>query len=208
MADEVLVRELEEKDFDAVVEITCKTWGYDDEFSDAAAKSCAELYFYHYLARQTYAKVATINDVPVGVIMARNCAQNGTNSRFVDKAEACLDALRNSPDGREAALQFETEVKIDGDLIKNCGFDYEGELVFFAINSDFRGKGIGRKLFEDALCYFKREKISNFFLYTDTSCNYKFYEHFGMKRSAEQELALEGESSEDMIYFIYEYRFE
>lgn len=67
-------------------------------------------------------------------------------------------------------------------MLDNCSKQYEGELAFFALNEDYRGMGLGRKLFDEAKKYMEKEEIPDFYLFTDTSCNYKFYEHMGLKR--------------------------
>lgn len=61
-------------------------------------------------------------------------------------------------------------------------------------------------LFQTALEYMKAQKINEFYLFTDTSCNYGFYEHQGMKRRCEQEHAfnINGQVVK-MNFFIYDF---
>ena len=69
-----------------------------------------------------------------------------------------------------------------------------------------RGKGIGKLLFQSALDYAKEEKMDKFYLFTDTSCNFGFYEHQGMVRRKEKEhrFDIKGQSAK-MNFFIYDY---
>ena len=54
----------------------------------------------------------------------------------------------------------------------------------------------------------EREKIKNFFLYTDTSCNYGFYEHYNMIKKGEMSYQFQVQNQMvEMIFFIYEYSF-
>lgn len=60
------------------------------------------------------------------------------------------------------------------------------------------------KLFQTVIDYMKSQDISNFYLFTDTSCNYPFYEHMGLTRRCEKKQII-GEKG-DMTFFIYEYQ--
>ena len=81
-----------------------------------------------------------------------------------------------------------------------------GEVTFFAIHEKCRGKGLGRKLFQTVVDYMKSRGISAFYLFTDTSCNYPFYEHLGLTRRCEkkQVVDVKGEQGE-MTFFLYDY---
>ena len=62
-------------------------------------------------------------------------------------------------------------------------------------------------LFQSALNYMKQEKLKEFYLFTDTSCNYGFYEHQGMKRRLEKKhvFNIKGQQAV-MNFFIYDYQ--
>ena len=91
-------------------------------------------------------------------------------------------------------------------LLNNCHKTYSAELVLFAVNPTYQGKGIGKKLFQSALDYMTRQRLDEFYLFTDTSCNYGFYEHQGMKRRCETEQLFNINGlSEKMNFFIYDY---
>ena len=74
------------------------------------------------------------------------------------------------------------------------------------MDASCRGKGIGKKLFQSAMNYINDEKLKEFYLFTDTSCNYGFYEHQGMVRRCEKEhvFNIEGQTAK-MKFFIYDY---
>ena len=92
-----------------------------------------------------------------------------------------------------------------GVLVDGPGDD--GVLHLFAVSSSCRGKGIGKMLFQSALNYMKQEKLKEFYLFTDTSCNYGFYEHQGMKRRLEKKhvFNIKGQQAV-MNFFIYDYQ--
>ena len=79
-------------------------------------------------------------------------------------------------------------------------------MAVFAISKECRGQGLGRRLFEGAVDVMRREKINRFFLFTDTTCNYHFYDHVGMNRRVEktQTIHVAGEQA-NTTFFLYAY---
>ena len=74
------------------------------------------------------------------------------------------------------------------------------------ISPDCRGKGVGKQLYQRFLQYLKNEHLNSFYLYTDTSCNYGFYEHQGMVRRCEKEhFFTVNQQRSKMTFFIYDY---
>ena len=114
-------------------------------------------------------------------------------------------SLLSSQEGRAVFRAFWEVDKIDRDLLSESK-PYDGELAFFAVSRSCRGIGIGKMLFQRAIEYMKAQKISSFYLFTDTSCNYGFYEHQGMRRKGAKECSMEiGGQTEKFEFFLYDY---
>lgn len=104
---------------------------------------------------------------------------------------------------------FSSVEEIDQQLLQDTQIEYQGELAFFTVNSKYRGIGLGNKLFEAAQDYMRDRQISSFFLFTDTTCNYPFYEHRGMKQRGEHTHTFEAKGqSGTLTLFIYDYQME
>ena len=60
-------------------------------------------------------------------------------------------------------------------------------------------------MFYMAVEYLRSQNIREFYLFTDTSCHYPFYEHLGMTRRCELQHTMQvaGES-EAMTFFLYD----
>lgn len=67
-------------------------------------------------------------------------------------------------------------------LYKNSAIKFANEIVLFAVDRRYQRKGIGTELFKLAGSIFEKEAHSSYYLYTDTSCNYRYYDHLGMKK--------------------------
>ena len=63
-----------------------------------------------------------------------------------------------------------------------------GEIKFFAVNPNIKGKGIGTKILEELE---RREKGKQIFLFTDEGCSYQFYENRGFERAGEKDILLD-----------------
>ena len=68
-----------------------------------------------------------------------------------------------------------------------------------------RGEGVGEGLYEEGMRYLSYSGVANFYLFTDTSCNYGFYEHQGLKRRVQRqkEVVVNG-MKQGMNFFIYD----
>ncbi len=75
-------------------------------------------------------------------------------------------------------------------------------MALFALAPGYRGLGIGQTLFDCLLAYMKSEHVASFYLYTDTSCNFGFYEHQGMTRRQQcrQVVDMQGQRAEVEFY--------
>lgn len=65
--------------------------------------------------------------------------------------------------------------------------DYPAEVALFVISPRAQGLGIGSQLYQRFLKSLKERDVQRYYLFTDTSCNYKFYELKGLKRSCTRE---------------------
>ena len=72
-------------------------------------------------------------------------------------------------------------------MLRESGKNYPAELALFMVSPSCRGQGVGKALFQAALDYTGQQKLDEIYLFTDTSCNYGFYEHQGMRRRCEKE---------------------
>lgn len=67
-------------------------------------------------------------------------------------------------------------------MLKKSGLAYDGEIVLLVVSRDYQGQGVGRFLMDLAKKVFQHEGCHGYYLYTDTSCHYQFYDHIGMER--------------------------
>ena len=123
-----------------------------------------------------------MDEVPVGIIMVKDRREKRCPFRLRLRMLLSVASLFLSKEGRMVTRFFSGVEEIDQQLLQDTQTEYQGEIAFFAVNSRYRGIGLGKKLFDAARDYMRNRRISNFFLFTDTTCNYPFYERRGMER--------------------------
>lgn len=204
---QITLREYQKQDFTALGNIIRETWHYDDFSDQKTASKLAKVFLSSCLTNYTFSKVAVLDGKVVGIILAKNVEKNKCPfSNRLLQIKSIL-SLHSSKEGRKVSKIFSSVSGIDKQLLTENNKKYPAELALFAVSSSCRGKGIGKMLFHSALEYMKQEKLKEFYLFTDTSCNYGFYEHQGMTRRLEKKhlFNIQGQQAK-MNFFIYDYQ--
>lgn len=201
------LREYQKQDFKALETIIKETWHYDDFSSPKIAIKLARVFLSSCLTNYTFSRVAVVDGNIVGIIMVNNIAKHKCPlSNRLLQIKSILSLL-SSKEGRKISKIFSNINGIDKQLLNENNKIYSAELVLFVVSSSCRGKGIGKMLFQSVLNYMKQKKLKEFYLFTDTSCNYGFYEHQGMKRRLEKKHIFNiKEQQAIMNFFIYDYQ--
>ncbi len=204
---QIELREYQKQDFKALEAIIRETWHYDEFSSPKTAGKLAKVFLSSCLTNYTFSKVAVLDGEVVGIILVNDIANHKCplSNRLLQIKS--LLSLYCSKEGRKVLKIFESVDGIDQQLLSENNRTYPAELALFAISSACRGKGIGKMLFQSAVSYLKQANLEAFYLFTDTSCNYGFYEHQGMVRRLEKNhvFHIKGQQA-DMRFFIYDYQ--
>lgn len=164
------------------------------------------VYLRQCLTQQTFTRVAVVDGVPVGIIMGKNERTHRCPWSLRWRAARAVLALLATREGRKVARLFSGVERINQALLSRCPQSYPGQVAFFAVDQPRRGMGLGKRLFQAVMDNMRQEGIGTVFLFTDTSCNYGFYEHQGMVRRAEQTQRIWlGQESGEMTFFVYDY---
>ena len=204
---QIKLREYQTQDFEALEAIIRETWHYDDFSSPKTAQKLARVFLTSCLTNYTFSRVAVEEGKTVGIILVNHKAKHrcplGNRMRQI----GAIASLLFSGEGRKVSKIFQSVNGIDQELLKECPGEYPAELALFAVDAACRGKGVGKMLFQSALAYMKEQDLDEFYLFTDTSCNYGFYEHQGMTRQQEKEhvFDIKGQRAK-MNFFIYAYQ--
>lgn len=205
MEKKIILRELKKEDLPVLEDVVRKTWNYDKFATPKTAKRLAKVYLATSLTNQTYTRVAEVDGIAAGLILGKNIDQHHCPIKYRLRQLSALCGLLISKEGRDILSFYKNIDNIDTMLLKQCHKEYKGEIALFALSPEHRGLGIGKKLFQSLLAYMKNESIGEFYLYTDTSCNFGFYEHQGMVRRQQykQLINMNGQRGE-LEFYLYD----
>ena len=206
MKNQIIFRPIIKKDYLAIEKIIREAWHYDEFCTSKIAKLLSKIFLSSCLSNQTFTLVALLKEQPIGIIMGKNISEHKCPAHLSIRQRQSMEDLCATQEGRDAAEFYKTISEIDDTLLKQCEKTYQGEVAFFVVNAEYRGLGIGSKLFDAVLSYMKQEEIHDFYLFTDTSCNFSFYEYKEMKRQQviKHQFTVQGKSFE-FAFFLYDY---
>ncbi len=193
------------KDFNALSEIINTTWGHEKSYSFTTAVRLSNAYLRLCLEEQTFTQVALYNEKPIGVIMGNSFhrAHKALKNRL--QARWALFLLSLTAEGRRAWHFYKEIDQIYEKLLSRQSQDYGGELTFLATHPGYRGLGIGKELYRRFFDYMNGENVQHFYVFTDTTCNYAFYEGQNMLLCGTEEAILQiNGSPRQFLFFIYE----
>lgn len=206
--ENMIYRSVKKTDYPDLAKLISDTWGYQKFCSEKVALLMGKIYLHSCLSNQSYNCVAERGGVPVGVIMGRG--KHLTLDALRHSAIRFMNIIRMacSKEGRQVLNLFQGFDKIDQELLESSGRRFDGELSFFAVREDQRGMGIGKTLFSNLLTYMQSIHADNFYLFTDTTCNYPFYERQGLKRYGEKAWSSPLMPDLKIHFFLYAYEFQ
>lgn len=203
---QVELRSYNKQDFKSLQDIVRVTWHYDKFCTPETADKLAAVFLSSCLTNHTFSRVAIVNGSVAGIILVNNIKNHHCPLSLRFKQIKSLLSLYLSKEGRSVMKIFENVSGIDKALLKESRKSYPAELALFVIDPNCRGNGVGKRLFQSALAYMESQQLSQFYLFTDTSCNYGFYEHQGMTRRCEKDHMIDmNNQKERMKFFIYDY---
>jgi N-acetylglutamate synthase-like GNAT family acetyltransferase len=189
-----------------------KTWQVNKFISNKLLLDCVlDAYVRLCLKDATYGKLAIKNNEIIGIILGQANKQNKIFNPMLQNIKIIENILVAAFAITEQDLNNLQELnKINiayKELIKDKKKLFDGTVVFLAVSKKARGYGVGKKLVEDLKSYLKEKEVKNIYVYTDTSCNYAFYDSQGFKRIDSTNVSIQTETIKaDMQVFMYSYK--
>lgn len=202
-------RKIKGGDKKALLRLVCESWNYDAHMQNPRLLK----HFLNYtllvdLRHCDYARVAVTKGRLSGLLFGRCrfCSHRAAWRRFTPSFLYSRLYLALAKEGRKRMAITRAIEEADRLLIAGREQDFHGELALLAVGKAFRGLGIGTKLQEDFKEYMREKGAGNFYVYTDSHSNYRFYETHGFQRAAEREVfyplpARPGSKGEYFLYY-------
>ena len=186
MVSRVIYRPFDEDDFNAIAAILQAAW-HTDAPTPGYAFLEARADLAHSLSISTFSQIAMIDNVPRGIVLARGTNLTIPVSYHWQRTEEDFleQMLISEPAAAKDYLQMMDLTRgIHATMLRDGGLDEANEISLLVVSEEARGLGIGTVLLDAAASYLASRGANRAFLYTDTDCNWQFYENHNLKRAA------------------------
>ena len=202
------IREVKPQDIPAIKTVIAEAWDWVSLIEDAETlKSTIGIYLNQVLYEGTFGRVAVLNDKVIGVIFGSiDGAPPEYRMLMEDGSAHAVVLLGASETDRKNIYEYLSKVRATyEELVSGFIDNYDGTLDFLVLTKEAQGLGIGKSLWVALKSYFEENNATSIYLYTDTECNFGFYEHCGFTKRAEQDVtfAFDGEDFQTSI-FLYD----
>ncbi|RPA61313.1 GNAT family N-acetyltransferase [Aerococcus agrisoli] len=211
MTQELRIRPIEASDFAELHRLDRQAWFQESyEKYPEATDACVELDLNNALQDSSFGQVAVVDGQVAGLILASaDNDQKHMRMIMTSPRDAVITLNAQAPEVSHHFYQIMQEERdTDNALYAEAAksVDYQGRIVLFVVDPTFQGLGIGSKLFQSALDYFQKQAIENYYLFTDESCDYTFYDHKGWRQAGKMTLSNDAtaDTNETFSYFIYD----
>ncbi|WP_346847339.1 GNAT family N-acetyltransferase [uncultured Clostridium sp.] len=211
--NEIIYREIKKDDYETVKSIINESFGlYRYIDNEKVLKNLLKLYLQSCLAEKTFSCVAEKDGNIVGVILGKS----KNDYKILTHLKNILGVVLYNSITTLKAIQYKSNISdyrnmhhIYHKLLVGREAEFDGVLTLFAVTEDCRGLGVGKKLLSNLCDYLRNHNTKHIYLYTDSTCNYGFYDSQGFERLAEKSFETTCESKlVTMNVFLYGYKVE
>jgi ribosomal protein S18 acetylase RimI-like enzyme len=143
------------------------------------------------LLSSSYGRVALKDGKVIGFILGKTkqCRSSFWHMHlFIESIKYFIAILfANKPD-RQSIFQYLAIPKIYKTMKPHEVYD--GEIVFFAVDKQCRGLGVGTTLLNDLKQYFTQTSARRIYVFTDSNSNFGFYDYQGFTLLNKQSITL------------------
>lgn len=188
----VIYRDLVKEDYERLKELIGTAFGFNEFIKDEKfLDSVLNLYLQNCILGSTFGKVAVKDNKVIGLILG-NAKKDKHHLRkphnIFSIAKSGIKALFSKSDNKKSLKEFS---KIDDaykEIIKGKKADFQGCIQLFIVSEESRGLGVGKALVKQLFSYMRSMNVKKLYLYTDTRCNYGFYDSQNFERLNSKEV--------------------
>ncbi|MEC0092673.1 GNAT family N-acetyltransferase [Paenibacillus macquariensis] len=208
--DNVTYRKLTKKDYERVKELICDAFRFGEFIEDKKfLDSILNIYLHSCILDSSFSKVAEKDNKVIGVILGSAKKDKNRLSKshsILVTASAFFKLMISSKENKKLFKEFLKIQDIYKEIIQGKQDSLQGCVHLFIISKESRGLGVGKTLINYLSNYMQSMEVESMYLYTDTRCNYGFYDSQNFKRLNEKEIYLDS-IQEKLNIFLYGYDF-
>ena len=167
------IRDVLPSDIPELLRITEMTW-MPPRRSEELAEYVVSAYLSDSVSRSTFGRVAATDNGLAGYVFVSVAGEEP----FGDIVPVSERPLRAAEYDSDTEIYKNVCARLKEEHAPHCGC----ELVLLAVDPAHRGRGTGRALFREALAHFRERGGKEFYLFSDNTCDYTFYDAHGLTR--------------------------
>ncbi|PEE41015.1 GNAT family N-acetyltransferase [Bacillus pseudomycoides] len=208
--DKVIYRSLVKEDYESVKELIGEAFGFTEFIKDTKfLDSILNIYLQSCILGSSFSKVAEKNNKIIGVILGdskkdKNRLKKAYNT--LSLAYTMLKVFMTNKENKKFIKEFSEVQDTYKELIQGKEDDFQGCIQLFIVSGESRGLGVGKALMKHLFHYMKSMDVKSLYLYTDTRCNYGFYDSQNFERINEKEIDFDSMKANFNV-FLYCYEF-
>ena len=203
--EQLEIREVRRRDYREIISAIAETWGYYKRHKNpVTARLVARAYWYGALLDHTFSAAAIWDGQCAGVLLGRCDAQlpkhQGSLRKYRRRALLLRILLSLSAEVRASSAGSERIEQADQKMLEDLRRRFDGELVFFVLRREYRRRGIGSALLNSFLEYMRANHCRSFYVFTDESCDFPFYDKRGFTRVGDEAVQLPDHAAPSHFY--------
>lgn len=200
----VTYHQVTEKDFDELARLLSNQWATPEiRDNPIAMKHSGLMSLFYFMVHHTFTCVAEDNGRDIGLLICTNLKERPLDMKYARLLIREVAFMICNPETRDDGLAWGEYTQLAQELEERTVNGIDAELELFVVDPEYRGQGIGKRMFRSMIDFYKKTGTQNFFLHTDTSCTYQFYERRGMSRIGQLESTIKSGDVDGIDMFIY-----
>ncbi|WP_270506088.1 GNAT family N-acetyltransferase [Paraclostridium sordellii] len=206
----VIYRNILYSDYEIIKQLIGDAFGFTEFIKDKELLDIAlSGYLQDCILDSSFSKVAQIDDKVIGFILGnakkdKNRISNCGNPLNFNNNE--IDLMISNEENKNLLKEFSKITDTYKELIKKKENTFQGCVQLFVVSEKSRGLGVGKNLIKHLFDYMKSMDVKSLYLFTDTRCNYGFYDSQNFNRIDEKEVYFDSIGS-SLNIFLYSYNF-
>lgn len=207
---EIKYREIIKDDYEAIKHLIGEAFGFNEIIKDTKILDIAlSSYLNECILASSFSKVAEKDNKIIGFILGSakkdtNRIDDYNSSINLDSNE--IESIMSKGNTMKLLKEFSKINDVYKELIAGKKDNFQGCIQLFIVSKESRGLGIGKTLLGYLFDYMKSMDVKSLYVYTDTRCNYKFYDSQNFKLINEKNIYFDTLSM-GLDVFLYEYNF-
>ena len=196
---EIILRDLRSEDYPVLSKMIDDEWSFH-LYSKVSAEDLARYYLLHCADGANVAKTLLVDGVPAGVLVIGD--MDGPTVDYSEDLAECKRSLMELENFAQCEKDLEELHRVYRSFASKNMKPEWAELRLLIISDQYKGLGLGRRMIEEARKHVSEGGKSGLFFYTDTDCNFGFYDHMGAVRVGEEDIICTGEPLKVFCYYL------